>query len=51
MTSFRLWPFWLTVNEGHGPINFCIGWTGGPYGSEGTRFFWYIYAFGKRWHK
>jgi hypothetical protein len=43
-TWFRLYPFWLTVNEGANPT-FALGWL------MGDRFFWYISINGWRRHR
>lgn len=45
-TWFRAWPLFLTVNEGHGPMNFALGWL-----RRGDPFFWYVFAFGHRWYR
>jgi hypothetical protein len=46
-TWFRLWPFFVSVNEGGYPVNFSFGWLVG-------KFHWYfcVRVFGKpyRWH-
>jgi hypothetical protein len=43
--GLRFRPFFLlTCNEGNGPINLTISRT------RGCGWFWYVFAFGKRWH-
>lgn len=40
--------FYLTVNEGAGPVNFAlILWRKG---AQRSRYFAYIYLFGQSWH-
>lgn len=46
--KFRRKPFYWTVNEGAGPVNFTVcspNWMGN------ARWFFYVYAFGHRWSR